>query len=150
MSWSYTFWPIPQPQQRRIPVSMIEARDPPTTSWILVRFISAAPLWELLSLFFYIFIYFWPCLCHVEVPGPGTETTPQQRPQPLQRQCQILNLLYHKKTPCVFGCSKAYGVPRPGVRVNLRPSAPKMLLIPLYHSGNSESSFLLFLMSFGD
>uniref|UniRef100_A0A8D0S3D8 G-protein coupled receptors family 1 profile domain-containing protein n=1 Tax=Sus scrofa TaxID=9823 RepID=A0A8D0S3D8_PIG len=35
---------------------------------------------------------------HVEVPGPGTKPTSQQWPKSLQRQCWILNLLYHKTT----------------------------------------------------
>ena len=40
---------------------------------------------------------FWPHPQHVEVPGPGIEPMPQQLP--LQWQCQILNLLCHKRTP---------------------------------------------------
>ena len=39
------------------------------------------------------FFPFWPCLQHVEAPGPGTEATPQQR------QCWILNPLCHQGTP---------------------------------------------------
>ena len=37
-------------------------------------------------------------LVHVDGLGPGTEPTPQQRPEPLQ-QCQILNPRCHKGTP---------------------------------------------------
>ena len=36
---------------------------------------------------------------HVSVPGPGIKPAPQQEPEPLQWQCQILNLLHHKKSP---------------------------------------------------
>ena len=47
-----------------------------------------------------LFIYlFWLRLWHVEVPGPGFEPVPQQRPGLLQRQHRIRNLLYHKGTP---------------------------------------------------
>ena len=41
---------------------------------------------------------FWPCLWHVEVPGPGIESMPQQLPELLQWQHQTLNLLCHKGT----------------------------------------------------
>ena len=36
---------------------------------------------------------------HVEVAGAGTEPVPQQQPEPLQWECQILNPLHHKGTP---------------------------------------------------
>ena len=40
----------------------------PVSSWILVGFIIAEPLWELLY-----FDFYGPG--HVEVPGPGTQAT---------------------------------------------------------------------------
>ena len=40
-------------------------------------------------------VYLW----HVEVPEPGIEPVPQQRPEPLQQQCWILNPLHHKGNP---------------------------------------------------
>ena len=46
---------------------------------------------------------FFPHLQHMEVPGPGIEPKPQQWPKALQWQCQILNPLHHKRTPCLFG-----------------------------------------------
>ena len=30
------------------------------------------------------FFFFWPCPWHVEVPGPGIQHAPQQKPAPLQ------------------------------------------------------------------
>ena len=47
-------------------------------------------------------IFFWPYPQHTEVPMPGIKPTPQQRPKPLQWQCQIHNLLSHKGTPYFF------------------------------------------------
>ena len=45
----------------------------------------------------------------MEVPGPGIEPMPQQQLDPLQRQCQIPNQLYHKGTPDIL---KLYMVKR--------------------------------------
>ena len=47
---------------------------------------------------------FWPGGQHVEVPGPGIQPLPQQWPELLRRQRQILNLLHHKRTlkRCLF------------------------------------------------
>ena len=39
------------------------------------------------------------CPWHVQVPRPGNEPVPQQRPTPQQWQCQILNPLNHQKLP---------------------------------------------------
>ena len=39
------------------------------------------------------------CSWHVEVPGPEIEPMPQQWPEPLRCQCQILNPLSHQGTP---------------------------------------------------
>ena len=36
---------------------------------------------------------FWPCLQHMQVPGPGTESEPQLCPTPQLQQCWILNPL---------------------------------------------------------
>ena len=43
----------------------------------------------------FIHSFFWPYLRHVEVPRLGIEPVPQQWPESLQWQCQILNLLSH-------------------------------------------------------
>ena len=48
------------------------------------------------------FFFSLPRLWHAEVPKPGVKPTPQQRPEPLQWQCQILNPLCHKKTPLLL------------------------------------------------
>ena len=40
--------------------------------------------------------FFWQ---HVEIPGPRIKSVPQQWSEPLQWQCQVLNLLCHKGTP---------------------------------------------------
>ena len=49
-------------------------------------------------------VIFFFCLCpwHVEIPGPGIKTTPQQWPKPQQWQFQILNLLSHQGTPQLY------------------------------------------------
>ena len=41
------------------------------------------------------FLSFFPLLQHMEVLGPGIESTPQQWPEPQQWQYQILKLLHH-------------------------------------------------------
>ena len=46
--------------------------------------------------------FFWLCSWHMEVSGPRLKPSPQQQPEPLQWQCQILNLLHHKGTPMTF------------------------------------------------
>ena len=65
----------------------------PTSS---VGFTSTAPQWELL--FIYLFIIFWPCLWHVEVPRPEIKPMPQQWPEPVQWQCWNLKSLSCKRT----------------------------------------------------
>ena len=45
------------------------------------------------------FFFFLPFPEHMEIPWPGMGPAPQQWPKPLQWQCQILNLLHHKRTP---------------------------------------------------
>ena len=53
--------------------------------------------------FICLFVYFWLCLQHVEVPGPGIKPSSQQLPELLQWQYWILNLIHHRRTPmCVF------------------------------------------------
>ena len=42
---------------------------------------------------------FWPHPGHVDIPGPGIEPVLQQRPEPLQWQCQTLNPLCYKRAP---------------------------------------------------
>ena len=63
----------------------------PASSWMLVRFVSAEPRWELL--FCLVWFLVLPPLLHVEVPRPEME------PKLLQWQCQILNPLCHQRTP---------------------------------------------------
>ena len=46
----------------------------PTSSWILVEFVTTEPQWELLFFFF----LFWPHLQHMEVPRTETEFELQQ------------------------------------------------------------------------
>ena len=46
----------------------------------------------------YIYIYFWPCPWHAEVPQSSIELSPQQWTKPLQWQCQILNTPHRKRT----------------------------------------------------
>ena len=46
-----------------------------------------------------LFLSFWPCLRHVEVPSLGTEPMPKQRPKQLLWQLWILSPLGHKRTP---------------------------------------------------
>ena len=46
----------------------------------------------------YCLLFFWPRPWHTEVPGPGIEPAPWQRPKPLQWQRWILNLLSHMGT----------------------------------------------------
>ena len=57
-------------------------------------------------LFVCLFVCFLSCPWHVKVPRLGIKSGPQQQPEPQQRQCQILNTLYHQGTPvCVcFHC----------------------------------------------
>ena len=45
------------------------------------------------------FFFFWLHPWCMEVTRPGTESVPQQQPEPLQWQCRIHNPLHHKGTP---------------------------------------------------
>ena len=46
---------------------------------------------------------FWPCLWHVEAPGPGIKPMPQQWPKPLQWRHRIPNqLCYQRTSHCGF------------------------------------------------
>ena len=55
---------------------------------------------SLRGVFIFLFVcLFWWHLWHVEVPEPGLEPMPVQRPLPLQWQHQICNPLHHKTTP---------------------------------------------------
>ena len=82
---------------------------------------------------------FWLCPQHVEFPEPGIKPVPQ-RPEPLQWQCQILNLLSHRRTPILKGFFFLFFIgrllgspPVPGWESNRHPSAPKTQPIPLFH-----------------
>ena len=64
------------------------------------NFTTALFLQTSLSLFMtHLFVYFWQCSCHAEVPGPGMEPAPEQGLEPPLWQCQILNPLSHQGTP---------------------------------------------------
>ena len=87
----------------------------------------------------YIYIFFLPCLWHVEVPTPGIKTIPQQWPKPQQWQCQILNPLHHKGIPKYTWyfdkeLQKSKGGKRPSFlaerkRLHLRRTSLKVLLL---------------------
>ena len=62
-----------------------------TKIWVLGVFIDDG--------FFFSFSFFLPHLQLFEVPGPGIKLAPQQWPELLQWQHQILKLLYHRRTP---------------------------------------------------
>lgn len=49
--------------------------------------------------FSFFFFFFWLCPQPMKVPGPGTDPVPQQQPESLQWQQQILNALCHRITP---------------------------------------------------
>ena len=73
--------------QHQIPDPLSEARDQTASSWILVRFVSTMPQWELHKLFFSFSATPW----HMEVPRPGIKS----KLQLWHWQCQILNPLHH-------------------------------------------------------
>ena len=69
------------------------------------------------------FFFFWLYSWHVEVPEPGIKPEPQWQPQLPQRQCWILNLLCHRRTPgsppfylTVFPGDHSYSNPPDGER----------------------------------
>ena len=64
-----------------------------------LRYRFSVLFWGVLFLFLFLF---WPHVQHVEIPRPGVKPMPQHRPKLLQIQCQILNLLHHKRTPMCF------------------------------------------------
>ena len=149
---SYSCWPTPQPQQCRIRAESVTYTTAhgnagslthwarlgiqPASSWMLVRFISTEPLWELQGMGLWIFLVFfmkrspyqnfflsfliyfvWLHLQHVEVPRPGTESEPQLQ------QCRILQPTASGQGshPCLYN--------------NL--NCCSQILNPLDHSGNS-------------
>ena len=75
----------------------------PVFSRFLIRFVSAAPPRELLdALFLSLFGGGGrgrQACGREEVPGPGIKPSPQQQPELLQSEHQILNSLNHKTTP---------------------------------------------------
>ena len=99
--WSHSCQPTPQPQQCQILAPLSGPGIKPTSSWTLVRFVSAASRRDLpqLSFLFHcckgelasvsrVLVSFCTCLflflatpaplCHVEPPEPGIEPLPQQ------------------------------------------------------------------------
>ena len=62
-------------------------------TWFLRLLIHKA----VLKVFLFVCFLFWLHLSHMEVPRPGIKAVPQQRPELLQRQCQILNPLPHSR-----------------------------------------------------
>ena len=56
-------------------------------------------LWLVFFTFLWFLCYFWPCLWHEEVSGPGIEPVLQQTPEAQQQQHQILNLRSYQGTP---------------------------------------------------
>ena len=58
--------------------------------------------WLAQNLNFNYYLFFWPHLWHVELPGPGIKPTPKQQSKPQQWHHQILNLLNHQGTPRIF------------------------------------------------
>ena len=88
---------------------------------------------------------------HVEVPGPGIKSAPQQQSTPLQWQCRILNLLCHQLNSCSAYYLFIYlflphtwhmAVPRPGIesKLQLQPT-PQLwqhrIFNPLCHTRSS-------------
>lgn len=65
-----------------------------TKAWILLTF---APFY---SGFLFAFVFGYTQ--YMEVPRPGMEPTPQQRPQPLEWKCWVLSPLSHKRTSNKF------------------------------------------------
>ena len=51
-----------------------------------------------------LFVLFWLCLRHVEVPGPGIKPAPQQWPELLQWQHQVLTHCTTRELPTYFNC----------------------------------------------
>ena len=72
------------------------------TCWVykpifsIICFMKAKYRWGVSFLFFFFKNVFWLCPCHVQVPGPGIKHLPQQWPELLQWQYQILNPLHHQ------------------------------------------------------
>ena len=60
----------------------------------------------------FFFFFFWPCLQHVECPGPGIKNVPQQW------QCQVLNPLCHQGTPVGSSCSFLWWIIWFQIRIN--------------------------------
>ena len=48
------------------------------------------------------YMFFWPYLQHMEVPGPGIEPMPQKQPKPPRWQHWLLNTPHQKRTPVHF------------------------------------------------
>ena len=68
--------------------------------------------WLIYELILILFIYlFFLLLRHAVSPRPGIEPTSQQRPEPLQWQHGILNLLHRRATPWFINLYTYLGVP---------------------------------------
>ena len=51
---------------------------------------------------YFIYLFYWLCPWHVEVPRPRIKPSPQHWPEPQQWQCRILNLLSHRGAPSQY------------------------------------------------
>ena len=64
------------------------------------------------------FYFFWLYLWHVDAPRPGIKPAPEQQPEPMQWQHQILYPLCRKRTPhtCILDAFFHMGILRRGER----------------------------------
>ena len=116
----------------------------PASSWVLVRFVSAALQQEFPNWFsyfiFYLFIYLQPHLWHMEVPRLGVELELQLRtmPQPQQRQIPISSSTY------TSACNNTGSLTH-WVRWRIKPeSSQRQCQVPNLLSHNGNACFFLY------
>ena len=76
-------------------------------------------------------LFFWSCLQHIEIPGPGIKPVPQYQPKLLQWQHWILNTLCHVGTSAWIFFTVGVCSPK-GLRINVLESQGSSLVTSLH------------------
>ena len=86
---------------------------------LFASYINRSLITAAVCFFFFFFFFCCPRPWHAKFPGPGIEPVPQQQPEPLQRQRQILNQPEQKPLQYICYSGKYLEIPSRGSREHL-------------------------------